>query len=237
MAAITLIGGSAMAFTVDNGTIKVGTSDLSWNQDASGYDYLLQYSRTADAYAQNGNTASPVLTGWANAQYETSHMSLMSTWDNHPYIGRTEDFSSVPGYSIRKVDLSATGATISKLWLSNVTSVWTDGGGQCSAAFYVSTDGSTWHLFDNPIANAQHPFEGTGDYYDVTNFVQGSNVYYVKSVVNPYWDGSKVEIARNGGYSAVQDKVWLTSVPEPGSMFAMCSGLLGLLGIGIRRRK
>jgi len=217
-----LLSTSVMAFTITNGTITVGSSDLvagqsttdAWGNYISGYDYRFSYSRTADAYAQNGNTSSPSLTGWANALYSVSNMSTKATWDNYPYIGRTEDFSNNSGSFIYKFDLSATGKAIDRLVLTNTTSVWADGSNTCSAAFYVSTDGSTWNLYANPTATSSNTFVGTSPYYDVTSYVQGSSVYYVRMVVLPFWDGGKVEIGRNGDYGNVDSKVWLTT-PAP----------------------
>jgi hypothetical protein len=49
--------------------------------------------------------------------------------------------------------------------------------------------------------------------------------------------GSFTAPVSRGGYDVIVAATPLASVPEPGSMLAMFSGLVGLVGFGTRRRR
>jgi len=206
------------AVTVSGGTIMVGTSDVVENQDASGYDYRMQYSLLDDKYAQNGNISSPVLTGWASGVYAYTNIARVTNWDGAMYLGRASNTSADPGGQFGSVtwkfDFSGTGKTISNLQVTALTSVWYDNY-PTSARWYVSTDGVNWHLFCEAKSSSSQTVVGVAPYYDVTGYVQGSNVYYLRADLDPYWVSNTVELFRDQAYGGFDNKVWLLApLPE-----------------------
>jgi hypothetical protein len=245
-AAVLLVSGSAMAFSISGGAITVGASDLvanqsstdMWGDNFSGYNYRFSYSTNVDKYAQNSNFTSPVLSGWSSAVYQNNNCTLLNA-GGYTAVERADRYASDSGSFIYKFDLSGTGDTISKLDLTTATSVWTDGGASNSVYWYVSTDGSSWTNYLTVTATtAGGGFAGSGAYYDVSSVVAGHNVFYVKEVMTPYWSADCDEAFRSGGYGD-----WgtfdakLTLVPEPGSLLALLTGIVGLGGFAVRRRK
>lgn len=237
LAVCAILGTSAMAFTVNGGAVTVGAGDVvenqsmtdAWGHSWTGYDYRFSFSPNEKAYAQNGGSAS--LAGWDNAVYAKDNAQWFDEGGGTYYVCRValDDWST--GTFTYKFDLAGTSRTIDSLIVSNCSS--TSSGW---VRWAVSTDGSNWSNYAEI-----HTGQGSADYYDLTSYVAGSSTYYIKGALSPETWFMQSQAFRTGGYgdwNAFDNRVWLSApVPEPGSFVALFTGLVGLGGLVLRKRK
>jgi len=221
LAAVAMLMSPAMAITMSSGMIKVNPGDVVldqsssdfWGHNYTGYDFRFSFSMNdGEAYAQNGNFSSPVLTGWASALNRSDNMAVFDEGNGTKFVCRAERFGNTTGNAWYAFDLSSTGRTIDQLYLTNCSAVWYDNY-NTSVKWYISTDATNWHLYADSTTSSTNTFVGSADYYDVTSYVQGSSAYYISVVVDPYWSSTTAEFFRSGGFGGwgtFDNKVWLS---------------------------
>ncbi len=148
-AAVLLVSGSAMAFTITGGVVTVGASDVIMNQSEqagndtfgntlSGYSWQFQYDSTLDEYAQNENYSTNITSGWANAVLSngmgsgSKACSRLSDGSGGYAVVRTlNNYSGPGGYDAQfdyEFNFAGTGRTITQVDLSAATWLFLDSG-------------------------------------------------------------------------------------------------------------
>jgi hypothetical protein len=218
---------------MDAGALIVGSGDISLDQsdaDHSGYDFRWKYDNWLQVYAKNQNgTGSPEFTGWTNGVYSQASLTRMS--GSKCYIHPTA--VDTVATAIFKFDLSGAGTgtnVIDQLIVRSYLLVGASYGS--SGSWAVSTDGSNWTNYISFTGGAVGQSDDT--YHDLTSYVQGSSVYWLKATLLAHDYNTNAQIFRTSGGSSFNfdNKVWLT--PEPATMGILVAGSLAAI---LRRRR
>jgi hypothetical protein len=199
-----------LAISVNAERVTFTPDNLVWDAVNGVSTVKLQYDCFTDAYYLNGNTSTPFINGWESGIYNTRNAAR-----NHDssYWLAGADYSGNPSIFIWKFDFSSTGMGITGLSVRNDMLVNRDGNQDTSAEFYVSREGTNWTRYCyHATSSINQSVTDGGAYHDLSTYVAGASVYYIKAQLNHFWGKDTPQIFRANGsshYDAFVNKVTL----------------------------
>jgi hypothetical protein len=208
-----MVVASLLAISANAATVTFVPGNLVWDAVNGVSTVKLQYDCFTDAYYLNGNTSTPFISGWSNGVLSSNNAARNN---DSAYWLAGLDYSSSPTVIIWKFDFSSTGSLITGLSVRNDMLVNRDGL-DTSAEFCVSTDGTNWNQYRYLVTSSANPsVTDGGAYHDISAYVAGANVYYIKAQLNHIWGKNTPQIFRANGsphYDAFVNNVTLVPVP------------------------
>lgn len=184
------------------------------------------------------NTYSQTDPTWGYTNYITG------TWDANTWVSLDVPFNFNAPVTSAKINFSSICADYGNNWGGAQIFVLDTAGNQ-TKLFSQCADSTDPNLADYNYTASQTPSAGFFDgYTDFSGVVAGQTSFTIRFTVGTGWNWP---LGNGAGFfpydtrvpSELQDFIFTgtTAVPEPGSLVALASGLCGLMGLAIRRRK